>query len=202
MPDIDPLPSGARARKKDALRNRMIDELVALIAEGQTDISHDLIAARVGVGRRTAYRYFPDRDALLQAAWDRVNTMAGAAVDFPQSEADLLGTLHTIHTGFDQRAPLATLVRSTPQGRAVRASQNQRRVESYTAVTAAAVKDLPVEDQKLATAIVQILHTSPWLEMRDHWDLDGEQISRATGWAIRTLLADLKARGARPLGEA
>jgi len=201
MSDTDLPTPGVRARKKDVLRNRMIDELVALIAEGRIDISHDLIAERVGVGRRTAYRYFPDRDALLQAAWDRVNSVAGANIDFPQSEADLLGTLHTIHTGFDESAPLATLVRSTPQGRAVRAAQNQRRVDGYTAATAEAVKELPPEDQKLATAIVQILHTSPWLEMRDHWHLDGEQISRATGWAIRTLLADLKARGARPLAE-
>ncbi|EQB32738.1 hypothetical protein [Sphingobium ummariense] len=35
--------------------------------------------------------------------------------------------------------------------------------------------------------------------MRDHWGLDGAQIARACGWAMRTLLADLKARQGRPL---
>ena len=65
-----------------------------------------------------------------------------------------------------------------------------------------AVKDLPEEDRTLATAMLQALHTTPWLEMREHWGLDGEQIARASGWAIRTLLADLKARGGKPLGEA
>jgi AcrR family transcriptional regulator len=199
--ELDPAETGVRAQKKDALRNRMIDELIALVAEGRLDVSHDLIAERAGVGRRTVYRYFPDRDSLLQGAWDRVTSLAGPNVNFPKSEADLLGTLRDIYTGFDSIAPLATLVRSTPQGRAVRASQNKRRIESYTAATAEAVKDLPPEDQKLATAMLQVLHTTPWLEMRDHWGLDGEQIARATGWAIRTLLADLKVRGGRGLGE-
>ena len=193
---------GLRAEKKDALRGRIVDELVALIAEGRFDISHDLIAERAGVGRRTAYRYFPDRESLLQAAWDRITSMAGPGVNFPGSEADLLGSLRDIHTGFDRIAPLATLVRSTPQGRAVRASQNKRRVESYTAAVSNAVEALSPADRRLATAMLQVLHTTPWLEMRDVWGMDGEQIAQASGWAIRTLLADLRARGSRPLSEA
>jgi hypothetical protein len=65
--------------------------------------------------------------------------------------------------------------------------------------SAVAVKDLSPEDRLLATAMLQVLHTTPWLEMRDHWDLSGEQIARATGWALRTLVADLRARAGTPL---
>ena len=32
-------------------------------------------------------------------------------------------------------------------------------------------------------------------QMRDQWDLDGGQIARACGWAIRVLLVDLRKRG-------
>ena|ERR1700761_1174572 len=118
------------------------------------------------------------------------------------SAADVsLSTLHDIYTGFDKIAPLATLVRSTPQGRAIRLASNRRRVESYRAATADAVKNLPPEDRTLATAMLQVLHTTPWLEMRDHWKLSGAQIARTTGWAIRTLLKDLRARGGKPLDE-
>jgi hypothetical protein len=53
----------------------------------------------------------------------------------------------------------------------------------------------------LAIAMLQVLHTTPWLEMRDHWGLTGQQIARATGWAIRALLADLAARGSLPLDQ-
>ena len=199
MADADPKAPGLRARKKDDVRNRITDALIALLTEGRLDISHDLIAERSGVARRTVYRYFPDRQTLLAAATDRVRERAGPRVAFPASEADMLDQLHDIYTGFDRIAPIATLVRSTPQGRAMRSSQNEERRVAYTAATAEAVKELPEDDRKLATAILQVLHTTPWLEMRDTWDLTGEQIAKATGWAMRTLLADLRARGSEPL---
>ena len=198
---LTPIPAGARESKKDEVRARITDALIALLAEGVADLNHDVIAERAGVGRRTVYRYFPDREALMQSAWDRVTTLAGPEVTFPRSEAEMLSSLEPIYTGFDRIAPLATLVRSTPQGRAVRRSQNVRRVASYTAAAAEAVKALPPEDQKLATAVLQVLHTTPWLEMRDRWGLDGQDIAKAMGWAMRTLLKDLKARGGRPLNE-
>jgi hypothetical protein len=93
------------------------------------------------------------------------------------------------------------MTRSTPQGRALRMSQNDARVRAYTQATAEAVKDLPPADRKLATAMLQLLHTTPWLEMHDTWDLDGKQIARVARWAVRALLADLKARGGRPLDQ-
>lgn len=201
MTDAAPVPAPSRDAKKDEVRGRITDALIELLSEGVADLNHDVIAQRAGVGRRTVYRYFPDREALMQSAWDRVTALAGPEVTFPRSEAEMLGSLEPIYTGFDRIAPLATLVRSTPQGRAVRRSQNVRRVASYTAAAAEAVKALPPEDQRLATAVLQVLHTTPWLEMRDHWGLDGRQMAKALGWAMRTLINDLKARDGRPLDE-
>jgi AcrR family transcriptional regulator len=192
---------GARERRKEETRRRVTDEVLAMMAEGRTDVSHDAVAKRSGIARRTIYRYFPDRQALLGAASARVRELAGPRVRFPEREADLTGMLHDIYTGFDAIAPIATLMRSTAQGRAIRLAQNDLRTASYTAAAADAVKDLPEEDRKLATAMLQVLHTTPWLEMRDHWGLTGEEIARATGWAMRTLLADLRARKGRPLAE-
>lgn len=200
MNDKSEAPRGLRERKKDEARNRIADAVIELMAEGRPDISHDVVADATGISRRTIYRYFPDRDALLSAASTRVRELAGSRVSFPKSEADLLDT-HAIYTGFDRIAPIATLVRSTPHGRAMRKSQKTERQESYRAVTADAVKSLPDDDKVLATAMLQVLHTTPWLEMRDHWDLNGEQIARATNWAIRTLLNDLRSRGDTPLNQ-
>jgi AcrR family transcriptional regulator len=192
---------GLRARNKDALRARIVSCMTELLSEGRIDINHDLIVERTGISRRTVYRYFPDKEALLDGVSEHIRALAGSNVIMPRTEAELLSTLHDIYTGFDKIAPLATLVRSTPQGRAIRLASNRRRVESYRAATADAVKNLPPEDRTLATAMLQVLHTTPWLEMRDHWKLSGAQIARTTGWAIRTLLKDLRARGAKPLDE-
>jgi len=198
--DISLIP-GKREGKKDAVRARIVDEVINLISSGRADINHDLVAENAGVARRTVYRYFPDRESLLQSPMDRVRGLAGGNMREPQSEEDLVGFLYDIHTGFDRVAPIATMIRSSPQGRAMRLANNKRRVESYTRAAADAVKDLPEEDRILATAMLQVLHSTPWLEMRDHWGLSGEQIARACGWAMRTLLADLHARGSAPLDQ-
>lgn len=190
-----------RQRKKHAVRDRILDELIGLMTEGVADQSHDAVAARAGVGRRTVYRYFPDREALMEAALLRVRALAGPQVGLPASTDEILATLEPIFTGFDRIAPVAIMTRSTPQGRALRLSQNKDRIKAYTAALAGAVKALPEADRKLAIAMIQVLHTTPWLEMHDHWGLNGKQIARATGWAIRTLLADLEARGSLPLDQ-
>jgi len=188
---------GRRAQKKASVRTRICDELIKLLAEG-TDINHDVVATRAHVSRRTVYRYFPDRESLLEATWAHVATRAGIGVHLPRSEADLTNNFE-MYAAFDRMAPIITVVTSTPQGRAMRLASKRRRVQSFTAVMADAVKDLPREDQKLATAVVQVLSAVPWMEMRDQWGLSGAQIARATRWAIRTLLGDLRARKGAPL---
>ncbi|WP_298282673.1 TetR/AcrR family transcriptional regulator [Novosphingobium sp.] len=188
---------GLRERKKDDARNRIADVVIQFMADA-SEINHDVVAETTGISRRTIYRYFPDRDSLLSTAFTRVREMAGNRVVFPKDEQALLGT-RSIYSGLDRIAPIATLVRSTPQGRAMRLSQKRERQESYLAVAADAVKDLPEEDRVLATAVLQVLHTTVWLEMRDHWDLTGEQMGRATSWAISVLLNDLRSRQGRPL---
>lgn len=192
--------TGQRELNKEAARTQILDAVIELLADGRSEVNHDAVAERTGISRRTIYRYFDDRQKLLAAASTRVRELAGNRVMFPNDENDLLDT-RSIYTGFDRIAPIATLVRSTPEGRAMRLSQKAERQAKYTAAAADAVKNLPEEDRKLATAMLQVLHTTPWLEMRDHWDMTGEQIGRVTSWAIRTLLADLRSRGSAPLDE-
>jgi AcrR family transcriptional regulator len=192
--------TGQREQNKAAARTQILDAVIELLADGRSEVNHDAVAERTGISRRTIYRYFDDRQKLLAAASTRVRELAGSRVMFPNNEKDLLDT-RSIYTGFDRIAPIATLVRSTPEGRAMRLSQKAERQAKYTAAAADAVKNLPDEDRKLATAMLQVLHSTPWLEMRDHWDMTGEQIGRVTSWAIRTLLADLRSRGSAPLDE-
>jgi AcrR family transcriptional regulator len=201
MPDTAVAPPKLRPIRRQKLGERILDAFIALLGEGAPDLSHDAVADRAGVARRTVYRYFPDRSALMEGALTRVRALAGPQVAYPTSAQELLNTLEPIYRGFDSIAPVATMLRATPQGRQLRLAQNGRRVASYTRALADAVKELPSGDRKLATAMLQVLHTTPWLEMRDHWGLDGGQIARATGWAVRTLLNDLRKRGRRPLDE-
>jgi AcrR family transcriptional regulator len=195
-----PITSSSRDRHKADVRARILLALMELLTDG-VEINHDRVAERAGVARRTVYRYFPDQSALMQSLWASVTAMAGPTVTFPESEEGMLATMPDIYRGFDAIAPVATVIRSTPQGRQVRLAQKERRQQSYADAAADAVEALPEDDRLLATAMLQVLHTTPWLEMRDSWDLDGDQIARVCGWAMRVLLKDLRARDGRPLSE-
>jgi AcrR family transcriptional regulator len=186
---------------KGETRTRILDTFIGMMGESDVALNHDTIAERAGVARRTVYRYFPDRPALMDAALLRVRELAGLNASYPDSAEELLATLEPIYTGFDAIAPIVVMTRATPQGRALRLAQKEQRVARYTKALAEAVKDLPKKDRKLATAMLQLLHTTPWLEMRDQWGLDGRQIARATAWAVRTLLKDLKQRHGLPLDQ-
>ncbi len=81
--------AGSRPRRIDARRNRekLLAAATALFAEQGEEIALELIAARAGVGVGTLYRHFPNRDALVVAAYQHeVDALCAAA-------ADLLATL-------------------------------------------------------------------------------------------------------------
>jgi len=193
----EPAPRNSRETKKEEARARILDTFIGMMGDGDAVLNHDALAEKAGVARRTVYRYFPDHEALMDAALMRVRKLAGPQVSYPKSAEELLATLKPIYCGFDTIAPIAIMLRTTPQGRALRLAQKELRVKSYTRALAKAVKALPKHDRKIATAMLQVLHTTPWLEMRDQWDLDGAQIARATTWAVSTLLKNLKERGSQ-----
>lgn len=67
MENAIPYESGGRAAQKARTRAAVVDAAVELIARGE-DATIDAAAAAAGVGRGTAYRYFPNQQALLVAA--------------------------------------------------------------------------------------------------------------------------------------
>lgn len=77
-----------RPLRADAQRNR--DKLLAaateaFAAEGE-DVALETVAARAGVGIGTLYRHFPNRDALVAAAYrHEVDELCGTAADLLQS---------------------------------------------------------------------------------------------------------------------
>jgi AcrR family transcriptional regulator len=190
-----------REIKKNELRARILDSFIAMMAEGDAVLNHDALADRAGMARRTVYRYFPDQATLMKAALQRVRELAGPQVTYPESAEELLASLEPIYRGFDSIAPIVVMLRATAQGRALRLAQKEQRVASYTKALAKPVRALPKKDRKIATAMLQVLHTTPWLEMRDQWDLSGPEIARATTWAVKTLLKDLQERRGRPLDQ-
>lgn len=194
-------PGTLRERMKEQTRELIVDALLEALASGEYEgMTHDSLAKRVGVSRQTVYRYFPDRDQLMQALWTRVTAAIGTGM--PESERALLDKMEALFTGFDAIAPIITVTMSTPQGRAMRNSMKARRRDAYLNATADAASRLEERDARMAAAVIQLLNSgNAWIEMRQQWDMTGEEIATACRWAARTLLADLRARGSRPLDD-
>jgi AcrR family transcriptional regulator len=74
----------ARPLRADARRNRelLLQAAAELFAEQGTEVSLDAVAARAGVGIGTLYRNFPNRDALVEAAYrNEVAALCDAAAE-------------------------------------------------------------------------------------------------------------------------
>lgn len=195
--------TGKRAAHREEVRRKIQDALLECMASGQVHrLNHDALAEMTGISRRTVYRYFPDRDALMKALWARTTWAAGPGVGFPKDAREVLDRLHEVYTGFDRNAAAIMVALTTPEGRAVRNSVKKERDAGWRKALAKETEQLSEGDRTMALGVIQLLSTGlAWRELRDQWDLDGARIATACRWAISTLLRDLEERGGRPLSQ-
>ena len=195
--------TGKRAAHREEVRAKIEDALLECMASGQMNrINHDALAEMTGVSRRTVYRYFPDRDALMKALWHRTIEVQGPRGGMPRDAEAVLSRLNDVFTAFDRNAQAMIVATSTLEGRAVRNAAKAERDAGWRKALAKETEKLPEPDRKMALGVIQLLSTGlAWRELRDQWDLDGSQIATACRWAIATLLRDLEQRGGRPFSQ-
>src|SRR3569833_862575 len=119
--DAPEISTGKRAAHREEVRAKIEDALLECMASGQMNrINHDALAEMTGVSRRTVYRYFPDRDALMKALWHRTIEIQGPRGGMPRDAEGVLSRPEDVFTASDRNAPAMTAATSTLDGRAVR----------------------------------------------------------------------------------
>lgn len=199
-----PATSSLRERQKAQTRDAIIKAALEALSENRFErATHDVLAERVGCARRTVYRYFPDRDALMNAMWSYIiRDPSAAAYSLPTDEQSLTETLSDFFEQMDANALAITVAMTTPRGRELRATVRDIRADAWRKTMAKLVADLPEADQDLPIAALQLLRSGfAWLEMRDQWKFKAAQTARAVKWATEVLLADLAARKGAPLAD-
>lgn len=196
--------STLRREQAEATRERILAAMASILEEGGSTetTSNKVVAERAGVTEITVYRHFPSREALLTAMWKWLNDRAGVSVGLPRAEGEIVGKLPALFASFDA-APvhiLASLI--TPQGRDMRTSLNAERQDAFLS----ALPDtgqLSDADRRKAAAVLQLLYSAySWVSLREQWGLEGNDAADAVGWALETLIEDIKTRGGATIAPA
>jgi len=193
----------ARRTYESPLRERQMRETkeAIFLAASEQLADHGLaefhiprLAKAAGVSVRTIYRYFPTKDALLEAFAEWLDNQIGTPTT-PRTLDDLTEGVEGIFTAFDENADVIRSQWATPQGRTVREKGRVRRLSALETSVKMSVPNLSPEEQRQATAILSLLHSSrTWQALKDDHGMDGREAGKAVAWAIRTLVDDLRRR--------
>lgn len=184
-----------RWQQRKRTRKDLLQAAVRLMREGRTP-SLEEVADEAQVSRATAYRYFPNAEALLieaplDVATPEPETMfAGDASEDPverlnRADAALHGMI--VENEPALRVMLANALRqSAKQDTPVRQDRRTPLIEAALAPARARMK--PADYAKLKAALALVIGTESRIVFRDVLGLDDAQAQRVRRWAIRALV--------------
>ncbi len=187
-----------RERKAQALRDSVLDVLLEHVkADGFEDFAMEDLARSAGVSRRTLYRLFPTREALLAAAGERFAGTVGMTEDIGGPD-ELSATFREGSRLMERRADLARALYRSTVGRGIRAGQRSRRIQVIESALRPLTTKLDEDEARRVTAVIAFLISSnTWITIQDESGLDGDEIRLGVSWAIDLLVDDLKRRTRR-----
>lgn len=190
--------SRLRAEQAEATAARILDAVAVIFAtDPAAAFSFDEVAARAGVSRRTVFRHFKDKDALLDAFWRRTNDSFGVPV-WPADEADLTRLAPRVFAALDDQEALVRASGNSAAGRELRLRGNDARQAAFRQALADATRGLDDLARRQIAAVVHLLASVPaWQTMKDHWGLTGPEAGEASAWAIAALVRAAREQGGR-----
>ncbi|MBO3759752.1 TetR/AcrR family transcriptional regulator [Ciceribacter sp. L1K22] len=163
------------------------------------DFSMDDIAKTAGVERRTVFRHFSNKDALLDELWVHINDQLEAQAR-PSSLEELASGPKTTFPAFDKHEGIIRASLHTPAGQAMRLRSVDARRAAFHDCLKDRIEGASAEDAAKIEALVHLLYSaSAWETLKDYAGIDGQKAGEAASWAIETLINT--ARGETPIKE-
>ena len=185
-----------RDEQASLTRDRIMQALADLLVEqGPQSLSLHAVAARAGIGDRTLYRHFPNKEALYVALqrWisDAVDRAAPPwAITSPEELAS------SLRAAFPELARLKDAylaLQGLPEVREAMASGHDDRRRSIRTAMAPVTSALPKRDATRVAAITHLLGSSRALYfLQDVWGFTPEEAAAASGWAIGAIAAAVR----------
>jgi AcrR family transcriptional regulator len=182
-----------REQQAEAARTRILAAVAELLERDDVEeLTVPQVAEVSGVSLRTVYRYYPSREELLQAAGRFIGAEL-LAQGYPESLDDVADSFEPACSNFDRHPGLVRALSMTALGREARARRRRERLQAIRTALEEEVGALPEQELRQAEAVLAYLHNMlAYTTLREESGLDGEEIGQALGWAIRTLVADLR----------
>jgi AcrR family transcriptional regulator len=184
-----------RAQHAMATRGRILGAVADLLEHGDAEeLTVPAVAEASGVSLRTIYRYYPTREELLEAAgrWIGDDLLKHP---YPRNLDEVANLYQEGARDFDERPGLVRALALSQLGQRVRGYRRRERLEAISRALRAELTELSEPDLRQAEAVLAYLHNMlAYTTLREENGLSGAEIGEAVGWAIRTLIADLRNR--------
>ena len=184
-----------RDQHAELTRERILSAVAGLLEDVHaTELTVPEVAAASGVSLRTIYRYYPTREQLLEAAGRWIGDELFKH-PYPRSLDDTAERFRTEVVHFDDRPGLVRALALSQLGREVRSHRRRERTAAIRRALHEEVGALPEDELRRAEAVLAYLHNMlAYTTLREESGLTGAEIGEALGWAISTLVADLRRR--------
>lgn len=174
-------------------RERLLETLTEMLAASADEISVAAVAERANVSVRTAYRYFPTKEALI----DAFNAYTGQRMHSPEWTFDverLTEIAAGLFRSFAQNERLFRASRRTNAGHELRKRRKADQVrEIQRSLKAYAPKLGERRRLQIGAVIHNVFGSEAWLAMLDNWGLTGDETVEAVRWATEAVVAKLEA---------
>jgi AcrR family transcriptional regulator len=181
--------SPLRESQAHETRERILEAVAAWMQNDTPgDFTFDAIARQASIERRTVFRHFGTKEALLEAFWDWINQRF-LPNTLPQSLDELLDGPRSAFPKFDEVEGVIRGSLHTPAGRAMRKSAIPARRQAFHAALREATRGANQVDRRRLEAVAHVLYSaSAWEAMRDYAGITGQQAGDAASWALAILL--------------
>jgi AcrR family transcriptional regulator len=181
-----------RERQATAVKDAIVDAALDLFVERRDlDMSIQQIADRAGVSHRTVYRYFDDKQALIEAASVRFGArLRGPAPSTADTLEEHIGNTRERFAFYERNLDLFRAAMRAGADSSLGPAPHDTAWELFLA----RFPDLDDATQRRRFAIVRhLLSAATFITLKDRFDLGVNEAADAIEWALSQLIADIDA---------
>lgn len=186
--------SSLRDQQVEQTRELILDRAMTLLADPSlSELTVADAAARAGVSVRTAYRYFPTKEALFDGLNDWFMRRWGPSPRYPERFEALHEMVGKLFLSFRDNEQIMRASFRTRHAGEVRARRKQQQVRALTKLVENEAPQLaPAEVRRIAGALHILLSADNYLNMRDAWGFSAEEAIESARWGIDAIAAKLR----------